>query len=48
VTKTSTTGTFTATGLVKGKTYYFRTRAYTVVGNVKVYSNYSTVVAFKF
>lgn len=47
VTKTSTTGTFTATGLVKGKTYYFKARAYTVVGNVKVYSKYTTVVTYK-
>jgi uncharacterized repeat protein (TIGR02543 family) len=47
VTKTTTTGTLTATGLVKGKTYYFKVRAYNVVGNVKVYSNYTTVVPFK-
>ncbi|MEH7156500.1 InlB B-repeat-containing protein [Neobacillus drentensis] len=47
VTKTTAAGTFTATGLVKGKTYYFKARAYTVVGKIKVYSNYTTVVAFK-
>lgn len=46
-TKTTTTGTFTATGLVKGKTYYFKVRAYTLVGKVKVYSNYTTVVKYK-
>lgn len=44
VTTTTKTGTITAGGLVKGKTYYFRVRAYSYVGTVKVYSNYTTVV----
>ncbi|MEH7081080.1 InlB B-repeat-containing protein, partial [Bacillus velezensis] len=47
VTKTTTKATLTATGLVKGKTYYFKVRAYTVVGNAKVYSNEATVVKYK-
>ncbi|PEL05849.1 InlB B-repeat-containing protein [Bacillus sp. AFS017336] len=47
VTKTTTSGTYTATGLVKGKTYYFKVRAYTLVGKVKVYGNYTTVVKYK-
>ncbi|MET3196886.1 InlB B-repeat-containing protein [Gottfriedia sp. OAE603] len=46
-TKTTTSGTMTATGLVKGKTYYLKVRAYTVVGKAKVYSNYTTVVKIK-
>jgi len=46
-TKTTTSETITASGLVKGKNYYFKVRAYTVVGNVKVYSNYTTVVKIK-
>ncbi|GGI17705.1 InlB B-repeat-containing protein [Gottfriedia solisilvae] len=47
VTKTTSKAVFTATGLVKGKTYYFKVRAYTVVGKAKVYSNYTTVVKIK-
>ena len=47
VTKTTSKATLTTTGLVKGKTYYFKVRAYTVVGNVKVYSNEATVVKYK-
>ncbi|WP_088042587.1 InlB B-repeat-containing protein [Bacillus sp. EAC] len=47
VTKTTSKGSLTATGLVKGKTYYFKVRAYTVVGKVKVYSNYTSVIKIK-
>ncbi len=47
ITKTTTTGTFNATGLVKGKTYYFKVRAFTLDGKVKVYGSYTTVIQFK-
>lgn len=46
-TKTTTTGTYTSTGLVKGKTYYFKVRAFTLDGKVKVYGSYTTVIKFK-
>ena len=35
------------TGLTKGKTYYFKVRAYKTVGSTKVYSAYSKVVSVK-
>ena len=41
--KTTTAKTYTKTGLTKGKTYYFKVRAYKTVDGTKVYGNYSTV-----
>ena len=53
---TSSTGTYTLkstttatsynnTGLTTNSAYYYKVRAYTMVGTTKVYSNYSTVVS---
>lgn len=41
--KTTTAKTFTKTGLTKGKTYYFKVRAYKTVDGTNVYGSYSTV-----
>lgn len=38
---------YTNTGLTTGKTYYYKVRAYKIVGNSKVYGSYSTVVSTK-
>ena len=38
---------FTKTGLTKGKTYYFKVRAYKTVDGKKVYGDYSKVVSVK-
>ena len=35
------------TKLTSGKTYYFRARAYKMVGSSKVYTGYSTVKSVK-
>ncbi|MEK4011018.1 transglycosylase SLT domain-containing protein [Peribacillus sp. FSL M8-0224] len=44
----STTSTsYTNTGLTTNKPYYYKIRAYRTVGSMKVYSNYSTVVTAK-
>ncbi|MEV5114439.1 hypothetical protein MRBL20_002604 [Peribacillus frigoritolerans] len=44
----STTSTsYTNTGLTTNKPYYYKIRAYRTVGSMKVYSNYSTVVTVK-
>jgi uncharacterized protein YjdB len=42
ITKAGTV-TLTKTGLIKGKTYYFKVRAYVKSGSKKVYSDYSAV-----
>lgn len=34
---------YTNTGLTKGKTYYYKVRAYKIVNNKKVYSSYSSI-----
>ena len=34
---------YTNTGLTKGKTYYYKVRAYKIVNNKKVYSSYSPI-----
>ena len=45
----STTGTsYTNKSLSKGKTYYYKVRAYKMVDNRKVYSSYTKVVSIKF
>ncbi|WML24581.1 InlB B-repeat-containing protein [Neobacillus sp. OS1-33] len=41
--KTVATPSYTNTGLVKGKTYYYKVRAYRMVGKTKVYSGWTTV-----
>ena len=35
------------TGLTSGKTYYFKARAYKLVGSTKVYTGYSAVKSIK-
>ncbi|MFT3950988.1 MAG: leucine-rich repeat protein [Oscillospiraceae bacterium] len=45
--KTTTTTSYTNTGLTKGKTYYYKIRTYQTVGGVKYYSEISTVKAVK-
>src|SRR5690606_18486201 len=39
--------TFTNTGLGKGKTYYYKVRAYRVVSGKKIYSPFTTIVYSK-
>ncbi|MGN0649246.1 MAG: leucine-rich repeat protein [Oscillospiraceae bacterium] len=43
----ASTVSYTKTGLTKGKTYYFKVRAYVTVNGKKVYSPYTTVVSVK-
>ena len=38
---------YTNTGLTTGKTYYYKVRAYRLVGDTKVYGGYSAVVSAK-
>ncbi|MGM9533478.1 fibronectin type III domain-containing protein, partial [Intestinibacter sp.] len=45
--KTTTSKSYTKTGLTKGKTYYFKVRAYRTVSGEKIYGNYSTVKYIK-
>jgi fibronectin type 3 domain-containing protein len=42
-----TTNSYTNTGLTTGKTYYYKVRAYTMVGTTKVYSNTTSAVGAK-
>ncbi|MCM8710183.1 M4 family metallopeptidase [Clostridium sp. SYSU_GA19001] len=44
---TTTSTSFTNTGLTTGTTYYYKVRAYTTVGSTKVYGNFSPVVNAK-
>lgn len=46
ITKGSTVS-FTKTKLTKGKTYYFKVRAYKTVNGKKIYSSYSSIVSAK-
>jgi fibronectin type 3 domain-containing protein len=43
----TTSSSFTNTGLATNKPYYFKIRAYRTVGSTKVYSNYSAIVTAK-
>jgi lactocepin len=45
--KTTTSLSFTNFGLSKGRTYYYKVRAYRTVGTAKVYSNFSAVMKIK-
>ena len=38
---------YTNSGLTKGKTYYYKIRAYKTVGTTKVYSGWTTVIIAK-
>ena len=40
---TTTNKNYTKGSLTKGKTYYFKVRAYRTVDNTKIYSSYSSV-----
>ena len=44
---TTTSTSFTNTGLITGNTYYYKVRAYSTVGTTKVFSKYSAVVSAK-
>jgi fibronectin type 3 domain-containing protein len=41
--KTTTSTSYTNTSLITGKTYYYKVRAYRLVGKTKVYGSYSAV-----
>ncbi|ALC91646.1 hypothetical protein AM500_19040 [Bacillus sp. FJAT-18017] len=48
--KTITSGStisFTNTSLTRGKTYYYKVRAYKVVSGKKIYSSYTTILSYK-
>ncbi|ALC89284.1 hypothetical protein AM500_05405 [Bacillus sp. FJAT-18017] len=45
--KSTTATTFTNTSLSTNKTYYYKVRAYRMVGTKKIYSNFSTIVSAK-
>lgn len=47
VVKGTTKLTANKTGLTSGKTYYFKARAYKLVGSTKVYTGYSAVKSIK-
>lgn len=47
VVKGTTKLTANKTGLISGKTYYFKARAYKLVGSTKVYTGYSAVKSIK-
>ncbi|SHJ12322.1 Listeria/Bacterioides repeat-containing protein [Clostridium cavendishii DSM 21758] len=46
ISKTTSTN-YSDTGLVVGTSYYYKVRAYTMVGNVKAYSNFTSIVGAK-
>ncbi|MCI9063924.1 MAG: fibronectin type III domain-containing protein, partial [Clostridia bacterium] len=45
--KKASTVSYTKSNLIKGKTYYFKIRAYKTVNNKKIYSSYSAVKSIK-
>ncbi|PLS03337.1 fibronectin type III domain-containing protein [Neobacillus cucumis] len=45
--KNTTSLYYTNTGLIMGKTYYYKLRAYTTVGTTKVYSGWSTIISVR-
>lgn len=45
--KTTTSKSYTKTGLTKGKTYYFKVRAYRTVDGKNIYSDYSSIKSIK-
>jgi len=45
--KTTTLTSYTNSGLITGKTYYYKVRAYTTVGTTNIYSGLSSVVSAK-
>ncbi|RSD21094.1 fibronectin type III domain-containing protein [Mesobacillus subterraneus] len=47
VAKTTTTTSFTNTGLSTNKVYYYKIRAYRMVGKTKVYSGYTRIISAK-
>ncbi|MHB1484207.1 MAG: fibronectin type III domain-containing protein [Saccharofermentanales bacterium] len=46
-TQLATSATYTNIGLATGTTYYFKVRAYAMIGTAKIYSNYSAVASAK-
>lgn len=44
---TTTSLSYINTGLISGRTYYYKIRAYRMVGTTKVYSGYTTVAYAK-
>lgn len=43
----ASTLSYTNTGLIKGKTYYYKVRAYKLINGIKVFSDYSLVKSIK-
>ena len=44
---TTSAANYNITGLLTGTTYYYKVRAYRIVGSIKIYSNFSSVVSEK-
>lgn len=45
--KSTTSLYYTNSGLIRGRTYYYKVRAYRMVGKTKVYSGWSTIISLK-